>query len=87
MPLSSFLRFDPWTDKVISMHTAIEPILGAPDKIPFEVAPVYLKLGYYKAPAPVDAAPGTATPSGAAAVSTDNAAPATGTAQTTAPNQ
>ncbi|RXH55052.1 hypothetical protein [Granulicella sibirica] len=87
MPLSSFLRFDPWTDKVISMHTAIEPILGAPDKMPFEVAPVYLKLSYYKAPA-ADAAPAgvqTGPPP------TDNTAPApaapTGTAQNATPNQ
>ncbi len=27
MPLSSFLRFDPWTDQVITMHTAYEPLL------------------------------------------------------------
>ena len=27
MPLSSFLRFDPWTDQVITMHTAFEPLL------------------------------------------------------------
>ncbi len=80
MPLSSFLRFDPWTDKVVSMHTAIEPILGAPDKMPFEVAPVYLKLSYYKAPA-AEVAPAAAP----AAVTTppvvDNTAPpAAGTA-------
>ena len=25
MPLSSFLRFDPWTDQVIQMHAAYEP--------------------------------------------------------------
>jgi hypothetical protein len=51
MPLSSFLRFDPWTDQVITMHSAFEPILSAADKMPFEVEPVYLKLSYYKAPA------------------------------------
>jgi len=60
MPLASFLRFDPWSDKVIAMHTAIEPILGAPDKMPFEVAPVYLKLSYYKTPAPDATAPAAA---------------------------
>jgi hypothetical protein len=80
MPLSSFLRFDPWTDKVVSMHTAIEPILGAPDKMPFEVAPVYLKLSYYKAPAP-EAAP-TAAPAAGTAAPVDNTVPpaTTGTA-------
>jgi len=26
MPLDSFLRFDPWTDQVVVMHSAYEPI-------------------------------------------------------------
>jgi hypothetical protein len=50
VPLSSFLRFDPWTDKLIPMHSAFEPILSPADKMPFEVEPVYLKLSYYKPP-------------------------------------
>ena len=37
MPLSSFLRFDPWTDQVVTMHTSFEPILSSADKMPFEV--------------------------------------------------
>jgi hypothetical protein len=57
MPLSSFLRFDPWTDKLVPMHSAFEPILSPADKMPFEVEPVYLKLSYYKAPEPPAAAP------------------------------
>ena len=57
MPLSSFLRFDPWTDQVITMHAAFEPLLSPADKMPFEVEPVYLKLSYYKAPADPAAAP------------------------------
>ncbi len=61
MPLSSFLRFDPWTDQVVTMHTSFEPILSSADKMPFEVAPVYLKLAYYKAPQPA-AAPAAAAP-------------------------
>jgi hypothetical protein len=60
MPLSSFLRFDPWTDQVITMHAAFEPLLSPADKMPFEVEPVYLKLAYYKAPADPAAAPGAA---------------------------
>jgi hypothetical protein len=51
MPLDSFLRFDPWTDQVAIMHSSFEPILGAPDKMPLEVAPVYLKLSYFEVPA------------------------------------
>ena len=47
MPLSSFLRFDPWTDQLMVMHTAYEPLLTPADKMPFEVEPVYFKLSYY----------------------------------------
>lgn len=47
MPLGSFLRFDPWTDQVVQLHTAFEPILNARDKMAFEVTPVYMKLTYY----------------------------------------
>ena len=60
VPLSSFLRFDPWTDQVVTMHTAFEPILNASDKMPFEATPVYLKLAYYKPPAEVPAAAASA---------------------------
>jgi hypothetical protein len=69
-PLSAFLRFDPWTDQVITLHTAFEPLLSPSDKMPFEVSPVYIKLSYWK-PAPIP----TAAPP-AAAASDPNAAPA-----------
>jgi hypothetical protein len=94
VPLASFLRSDPWTDKLIPMHAAFEPILSPADKMPFEVEPVYLKLSYYKAPvaptadapaapAPTaDAAPATAVPAPTATDGTQStaAAPVTGTA-------
>jgi hypothetical protein len=78
MPLASFLRFDPWSDQVITMHTAFEPVLSARDKMPFEVTPVYLKLGYYKAPAaPTAPPPADATaPAVAPAAAVDNTVPA-----------
>ena len=79
MPLSSFLRFDPWTDQVITMHSAFEPLLTAADKMPFEVEPVYLKLGYYKPPVDPAAAPATQTPT-AAAPAGDATTPATAAA-------
>ena len=98
MPLSSFMRFDPWSDQVIVMHAAYEPLLTAADKMPFEVAPVYLKLSYYKPP--IDAAavpaagntqaaadPGTAPAATAPANSTATPASATTTPQTTTPPQ
>ncbi len=61
MPLASFLRFDPWTDQVINMTYAREPIINERDKMPFEVEPVYLKLAYYAPPA-APAAPAPAAP-------------------------
>jgi len=75
MPLASFLRFDPWTDQVIKMSYSFEPILNPSDKMPFEVAPVYLKLSYYAPPAP-PAAPAGGTPAASAPADAAPAAPA-----------
>ncbi len=66
MPLSQFLRFDPWTDQVIKMNTAYEPLLSARDKLPFEITPVYLRLAYWTPPAAPAGAP-AGTPGAAAA--------------------
>jgi hypothetical protein len=86
-PLSAFLRFDPWTDQVITLHTAFEPLLSASDKMPFEVTPVYIKLSYFKPP--VDAAPPAAaaptTDPNAAPPAQDQAAPAAAPAPAPAP--
>jgi hypothetical protein len=76
MPLSSFLRFDPWTDQVMVLHSAYEPLLSPADKMPFEVEPVYLKLSYFKVPADPAAPAATPTPS---APADNNAAPAAAT--------
>ncbi len=48
--LSSFLTFDPWTDQLLALHATLQPILNASDKMPFEVAPIYLKLAYFQGP-------------------------------------
>jgi hypothetical protein len=84
MPLSSFLRFDPWTDQVIAMHTSFEPVLSSADKMPFEVEPVYLKLAYYKpsqgAATPASAAGAAAGTTGASDAVQPGAAPADNTA-------
>ena len=80
MPLAAFLRFDPWTDQVIQMHTSYEPLLSARDKMPFEITPVYLKLTYYAPPAPpADVPPppaADAAPAAAPAATDATAAPA-----------
>jgi hypothetical protein len=83
MPLSSFLRFDPWTDQVVTMHTSFEPILSSADKMPFEVEPIYLKLAYYKAPEP-PAAPANA-PAAAPGATTGTANPPADAGQPGAP--
>lgn len=75
MPLASFLRRDPWTDQVITLHSAYEPLLSPADKMPFEVEPIYIKLGYYKPP--VDAVPAAAAPAATDAAPAAAAAPAT----------
>ena len=66
MPLSQFLRRDPWTDQVVKLNTAYEPLLSARDKLPFEITPVYLRLTPWQPPAAPPAtpapAPGTGTP-------------------------
>jgi hypothetical protein len=84
MPLSSFLRYDPWTDQLIPMHSAFEPIISPADKMPFEVEPVYLKLAYWKAPAPpapAPAAPAADATQPAAAPAADATQPAGGAVQ------
>jgi hypothetical protein len=92
MPLASFLRFDPWTDQVIQMHTSFEPILSERDKMPFEVEPVYLKLSYFNPAAPA-ATPATAPaaapgPTDAAPTNSPAPTPAAGTGpQPTTPPQ
>ncbi len=88
VPLSSFLRYDPWTDKLIPMRAAFEPILSAADKMPFEVEPVYLKLSYYKPPAaaPAPAAAAAAAPGAPAADAAPDAAAPVDAAQPAAQN-
>jgi hypothetical protein len=49
-PLDSYLRNDPWTDQVIKLNAAPEPLLSARDKLPFEITPVSVNLSYWKAP-------------------------------------
>src|SRR6185437_11993138 len=75
MPLASFLRFDPWSDQVVQMHTSLEPIINERDKMPFEVEPVYMKLSYYAPPAAAAApAAGAANQAAPAAPQGDPAA-------------
>jgi len=82
VPLASFLRVDPWTDQLIQMHSAEEPLLTERDKMPFEVEPVVIKLSYFKTEGPPSAPAGsapapanTATPDAAASPAAQQPAP------------
>ena len=66
MPLSNFLRHDPWADKVIVMHAGYEPLLAPSDRMPFEVEPVSIKLTYYKTETPSTQSTSEAVPSAVA---------------------
>lgn len=67
-PLNSYLVNDPWTDQVIKLNAAPEPLLSARDKLPFEITPVSVNLSYWKAPvSPAPAPADTATPAPAPA--------------------
>jgi hypothetical protein len=79
MPLASFLRFDPWTDQLVQMHSTFEPIITDKDKMPFEVTPVYLKLTYFKS--------AEATPAAGPPVATANPPEAQQAAPPTPPAQ
>ena len=87
MPLGAFLRFDPWTDQVVQMHSTYEPLLSSRDKMPFEVTPVYLKLAYYKTPSTAldQAAANAAAQNAAGSTAADVAAQSSNGQTTTAP--
>ncbi len=48
LPLGSQLRTDAWDDRVYKLNAKPVPLLNARDKMPFEVTPVYYKLGRYE---------------------------------------
>jgi hypothetical protein len=72
LPLGSWLKTDPWDDKVHMLNAKRYAPMNARDKMPFEVTPIFYKLQRYDvarvdAPsAPSAAAPGSAAPQPAA---------------------
>jgi hypothetical protein len=68
LPLGSWIKTDPWDDKVHQLNAKIYAPMNARDKMPFEVTPIFYKLQRYdlarmEAPAtPGSAAPGAAAP-------------------------
>ena len=67
LPLGSWLKTDPWDDKVHMLNAKRYAPMNARDKMPFEVTPIFYKLQRYEAasvtptpPAAPAAAPATA---------------------------
>jgi hypothetical protein len=70
LPLGSWLKTDPWDDRVHQLNAKIYAYLNPRDKMPLELTPVFYKLQRYDesklvpsaSPAPPAAAPADATP-------------------------
>jgi hypothetical protein len=85
LPLGSWLKTDPWDDRVVMLNAKRYAPMNARDKMPFEVTPIFYKLQRYDvanaAPAapPANGAPAAAPagdqPAPPAATGADQAAP------------
>jgi hypothetical protein len=68
LPLGSWIKTDPWDDRVHQLNAKIYAPMNARDKMPFEVTPIFYKLQRYdvarmEAPAvPGAVAPGSTAP-------------------------
>jgi hypothetical protein len=51
LPLGSWLKTDPWDDKVHQLNAKIYAYMNPRDKMPFEVTPIFYKLQRYDAAA------------------------------------
>jgi len=83
LPLGSWLKTDPWDDKVQMLDAKQYAPMNARDKMPFEVTPIFYKLQHYDVSA---AQPQQAAPPAGADTAAPPAAPA-GTASPAAPAQ
>jgi hypothetical protein len=62
LPLGSWLKTDPWDDKVHMLNAKRYAPMNPRDKMPLEVTPVYFKLQRYELPKPPAPAPTAAQP-------------------------
>jgi hypothetical protein len=76
LPLGSWLKTDPWDDKVHQLNAKIYAYMNPRDKMPLEVTPIFFKLQRYDASKLVPPAPPAATPPPVAAPSAQPSAPA-----------
>jgi hypothetical protein len=83
LPLGSWIKTDPWDDKVHMLNAKRYAPMNARDKMPFEVTPIFYKLQRYdqarvEAPtAPAAAAPAAQPPAGDQPAAPTDAAPTT----------
>jgi hypothetical protein len=68
LPLGSWIKTDPWDDKVHQLNAKVYAYMNPRDKMPFEVTPIFFKLQRYDVasveppPAPAAAPPVTTDP-------------------------
>jgi hypothetical protein len=84
LPLGSWLKTDPWDDKVHMLNAKRYAPMNARDKMPFEVTPIFYKLQRYDVANAEPAAAPAAAPAAQPAASDQPAAPAD---QPSAPEQ
>jgi hypothetical protein len=79
LPLNSWLKTDPWDDKIHMIDAKRYAPMNARDKMPFEVTPVFYKLQRYDeataTPAPAAGADPAAAPAATAPTNTAQPAP------------
>jgi hypothetical protein len=62
LPLGSWLKTDPWDDKVHQLNAKIYPYMNPRDKMPLEVTPIFYKLQRYDASKLTPSSPPATTP-------------------------
>jgi hypothetical protein len=77
LPLGSWLKTDPWDDKVHMLNAKRYAPMNARDKMPLEVTPLYYKLQRYEVAAAAPATAPAAAPAAAPAGDTANPPAAT----------
>jgi hypothetical protein len=84
LPLGSWIKTDPWDDKVHMLNAKRYAPMNPRDKMPFEVTPIFYKLQRYDVTrVEVPTAPATAAPAPAPATAPATAAPPAGGDQPT----
>ncbi len=84
LPLGSWLKTDPWDDRVHQLNAKLYAPMNPRDKMPLEVTPVYFKLARYSATGPLQ--PASNSPQEQPANGNDpNGAPSPAPGQSTAP--